>query len=159
MGYRGERKWRGGRGRSKGENGGERKNIRGLISVKHPRIQHPVQLQRDVVRRDGALTRYLNGILLQTLHIGDAVQERDQDSQSGLQDPTELPHSLDDPGGLLGDEADDSVCGEGGGAEVGGGAALGGEGGEGGRELAEGGLWSGCCVEVAGVVVGGGGDG
>jgi len=85
----------------------------GLVGVEHARVQHAVELERDVVGGDGALAGDLEGVFLERLDVGDAVEEGDQEGQARLQDAVELAHALDDPGGLLGHEADDSVDGEG----------------------------------------------
>ena len=50
---------------------------------------------------------------------GDAVEEGEEDGEAGLEDAVELAHALDDPGRLLGHEADDGVGWERGPLEVG----------------------------------------
>ena len=56
----------------------------GFIRVKDPRVQHTIQFQGDIVGRDGILTGYLDSRLLQTLNIGNPVQEWDQDRETGF---------------------------------------------------------------------------
>lgn len=80
-----------------------------LVRVKDPRVQHAVQLEGDVVGRDGALARDLERLLLEALDVGDAVDEGDEDGEAGRQDPVELAHALDDPRRLLRHEPHDGV--------------------------------------------------
>lgn len=80
-----------------------------LVGVKHPRVQHTVKLQRDIVCRDGALAWDLNRVLLQALDVSYPVDEGDQDSQTRLQYAVEFSHALDDPCCLLRNEPHDSI--------------------------------------------------
>lgn len=88
-------------------------DIPGLVCVKDSGVQDTVELEGDIVGCDGGLGGDLDGDFLEGLDVGDPVDKRYQDCQAGLEDSIELAHALDDPGGLLGDEADDCVHWEG----------------------------------------------
>lgn len=55
-----------------------------LIRIEHPRVQHTVELEGDVVGRDRALAGNLDGGLLEGLDVCNAVDKGDQDGQTGL---------------------------------------------------------------------------
>lgn len=54
-------------------------SIPGLIRIEYPGEQDAVELQGYVVGGDGTLARYFYGDFLQTLDVGDSVQEWDED--------------------------------------------------------------------------------
>jgi hypothetical protein len=82
----------------------------GFVCIKHPSVQDTIELQRDIVGCDGRLAGYLNRILLQAPYISNLVDDWHKHGKTGLQDPVELSHALDNPCCLLRDEAYDGVC-------------------------------------------------
>lgn len=58
----------------------ERMNIPGFIGVENPSIQHTIKLKRHVVGGDGALAGDLDSDFLETLDVGDAIDEGDENS-------------------------------------------------------------------------------
>ena len=105
------------------DRGGRRRGLGGclpsLVGIKDAGVEDTVKLESDVIGGDGALAGDLNGDLLQALDVSDAVDEWDEDGETGLENATELSHAFDDPSGLLGHEADDGVGGQGRTLEVG----------------------------------------
>ena len=94
--------------------------VRSLVSVIDAGIEHAVEFQRDVVGGDGGLGGDFHGGFFEGFHVGDAVEDGDQDLDSGGEGSVVFAHAFNDPGGLLGDEADEGVGWEGGpGGEVG----------------------------------------
>ena len=130
-------------------------SIRGLVSVVDAGVEHAVEFQGDVIGGDGGLGRDLHGGFFEGFDVGDAVEDGDQDLDSRGEGAVVFAHAFDDPGGLLGDEADNGVgreglargevgCWGGGGVGAGGGASCGG--GEVGCGLEGGMLGVGCGV-------------
>ena len=64
-----------------------------------------------ITYRDCGLLRDVDRDFLQALNILDLVEHRDEDVQSGFEDPVVLSHPLDDPGLLVRHEHDDRVEG------------------------------------------------
>lgn len=84
----------------------------GLVGVKDAGVEDTIEFEGDVVGGDGALTRDLEGVFLERLDVGDAVDEGDENSQTGFENAVELSHALNDPCCLLRNESDDGVGGE-----------------------------------------------
>jgi len=63
-----------------------------------------IKVKGNIIGGDGALRRNLDGNFLQGLDVLDFVDDRNEDSKTGLQDTVEFPHALDEPGLLLRNE-------------------------------------------------------
>ena len=92
--------------------GGEiiRGAIAGACGVGDLVIQHAIHLHLGVVARDTDLRRDVDGKLGETVAIGDAIHERDDDVQAGLQCPVVFAEPLDHPGILLRHDLDRLIC-------------------------------------------------
>ena len=93
--------------------------VAGFVGVEDAGVEDAVEFEGDVVGGDGALAGDFHRGFFQAFDVGDAVDDGDEDGDAGFEDAVEFTHSFDYPGGLLGDEADDGVGGEGGSLEVG----------------------------------------
>jgi len=90
-----------------------------FIGIEDSGVEHAVEIQGHVVGCDGRLRGDFHGGFFQRLDVCDSVEYGEEDGDAGFEDAVEFAHAFDDPGGLLGHEADDGVGGEGGSLEVG----------------------------------------
>jgi hypothetical protein len=69
--------------------------VRGLEGVCDACVEYAVDLQCDIVGRDGHLVRNRQGLLLERVHVGDAVHDRDQQVEPRLQHTLKFSETLD----------------------------------------------------------------
>src|SRR5574344_1644370 len=75
--------------------------VRGLRRIHHLHVEDAVDRHRDVVLRDALLRRHVDRLLLQRVLVGDAVEERHQDVETGVQRALVLAEPLHDVRRLL----------------------------------------------------------
>ncbi len=71
------------------------------MRIEHLHIQHRIDADLDVVARDADLLGHVDRLFLQAVTVGDPLDERNQDMESGLQGAVVLAEALDHIRALL----------------------------------------------------------